>query len=141
MRSTSFSSVLTAPARATSSPATIAGFLAAMISRDIASMPAGSGRLAVKTCAGLPAGTVVSCSMTLMGSATNTGPAGASLAILKARCRMGPSSSALSTCTLHLVTGAAIAARSWPSTGSRSRMRVSCWPAVTTIGELFLSAL
>ena len=37
--------------------------------------------------------------------------------------------------------GAAIAARSWPSTGSRSRMRVSCWPAVTTMGELFLSAL
>ena len=32
MRSTSFSSVLSAPARATSSPATIAGFLAAMIS-------------------------------------------------------------------------------------------------------------
>ena len=90
MRSTSFSRVLPAPARATSSPATIAGFLAAMISRDIASMPAGSGRLAVKTCAGLPAGTLVSCSMTLMGSATNTGPAGASLAILKARCRIGP---------------------------------------------------
>ena len=141
MRSTSFSRVFVAPARATSSPATIVGFFAAMIRFDIASTPAGSGRLALKMRAGLPAGTVVSCSITLIGSATNTGPAGASLAILKARCRTGPSSSARSTCTLHLVTGAAIAARSWPSTGSRSRMRVSCWPAVTTMGELFLSAL
>ena len=35
---------------------------------------------------------------------------------------------------------AAMAARSWPSTGSRNRMRVSCWPAVTTIAVLFLSA-
>ena len=106
----------------------------------MASMPAGSGRLAENRCAGLPAGTLVSCSMTLIGRATNTGPAGASLAILKARCRIGPISSARSTCTLHLVTGAAMAARSWPSTGSRSLSRVSCWPAVTTIGVLFLSA-
>ena len=106
----------------------------------MAAMPAGSGRLSSNSVAGLPGGMSVSCSITLIGRATNTGPAGASLAILKARCRIGPSSSALSTCTLHLVTGAAIAARSWPSTGSRSRMRVSCWPAVTTIGELFFSA-
>ena len=35
---------------------------------------------------------------------------------------------------------AGIAARSWPSTGSRRRARVSCWPAVTTIGVLALSA-
>src|SRR5215813_13721202 len=86
-------------------------------------------------CAGLPGGTPVSCSMTLIGSATNTGPAGASLATLKARCRIGPNSPACSTCTLHLVTGAAMATRSWPSTGSRSLSRVSCWPAVTTRGE------
>ena len=60
----------------------------------MAAMPAGSGRVAAKEWPGLPAGMLVSCSMTLIGSATNTGPAGASLAILKARCRIGPSSSA-----------------------------------------------
>ena len=43
-------------------------------------------------------------------SAPKTGPAGASLAILKARWRIGPISSARSTWTLHLVTGAAMAA-------------------------------
>ena len=44
---------------------------------------------------------------------------------------------------LHVAPGLgnAIAARSWPRIGSRRRMRVSCWPAVTTMGELFLSAL
>ncbi len=94
-----------APARATSSPATIVGFFGgddqARHRRDARRIgPAGAEDHA-RAC---PAGTLVSCSMTLMGSATNTGPAGASLAILKARCRIGPSSSALSTCTLHLVT-------------------------------------
>ena len=129
-----------APARAMSSPATMAGFFAAASSFTIASMPAGSGRAAGKIFAG-PVGAIsVSCSITSIGKATNTGPQGASLAILKARCRIGPNSSARSTWTLHLVTGAAIATRSWPSTGSRSRMRVSCWPAVTTIGVLLLSA-
>ena len=118
----------------------MAGFVEANSSLVMAAMPAGSGRVAAKEWPGLPAGMDVSCSMTLIGSATNTGPAGASLAILKARCRIGPSSSAVWTCTLHLVTGAAMAARSPPSTGSRSRMRVSCCPAVTTIGELFFSA-
>ena len=49
-------------------------------------------------------------------------------------------SSARSICTLHLVTGAAIATRSWPSRGAASRIRVSCWPAVTTTGELAFSA-
>ncbi len=119
----------------------MAGLFAAAINLAMAETPAGSGRLFSNSVAGRPAGMPVSCSMTLIGSATNTGPAGASLAILNARCRIGPSSSALSTCTLHLVTGLAIAARSWPSTGSRSRMRVSCWPAVTTMGELFFQAL
>ncbi len=75
-----------------------------------------------------------------MGSATKTGAAGGSWAILKARWRMAASSSARSTCTLHLVRGAAIATRSWPRTGARSRIRVSCCPAVTTSGEPALSA-
>ena len=79
---------------------------------------------------GAAASTEVSCSSTSIGSATNTGPFGASVATLKARRRIGAISSARSICTLHLVTGAAIATRSWPSSGPVSRIRVSCWPAV-----------
>ena len=52
----------------------------------------------------------------------------------------GAISSALSACTLHFTTGAAMATRSWPRMGSRRRSRVSCCPAVTTMGELVLSA-
>ena len=70
-----------------------------------------------------------------------TGPEGASWAILNARRMIGAISSARSTCTAHLVTGAAMATKSWPSTGSSSRMRLSCWPAVTIIGEFALAAL
>ena len=70
----------------------------------------------------------------------NTGPAGASVATLKARRRIGAISSARSACTLHLVTGAAMATRSWLSSGLASRIRVSCWPAVTISGELAFNA-
>ena len=56
--STSLTSVLSAPARATSSPATIAGLFAAASSFAIAAMPAGSGRLASNRVAGLAGGDV-----------------------------------------------------------------------------------
>ena len=56
--------------------------------------------------------------------------------LVKARRRIGAISSARSTWTAHLVTGAAIATRSWPRIGLLRRRRVSCWPAVTIIGEL-----
>src|SRR5229473_2414293 len=76
-----------------------------------------------------------------LGRATNTGPAGGSVAIFSARCMISGNSSARSTWTLHLVSGAAIATRSCPSTGPRRRRRVSCCPAVTTSGARALKAL
>ena len=103
--------------RATSSPATIAGLFDFRISDAIASTPVGSGCAARHSLSGSDASTAVSCSSTSIGSATNTGPFGASVATLKARRMIGAISSARSICTLHLVTGAAIATRSWPSTG------------------------
>src|SRR5256886_259771 len=111
------------------------GFCDFSSSEAISATPLGSGAAARHSRSGVAASTCVSCSRTSIGSATNTGPFGASVATLKARRSTAAISSARSTCTLHLVTGAAIATRSWPSTGVLSRIRVSCWPAVTTSGE------
>ncbi|WP_244558951.1 hypothetical protein [Bradyrhizobium brasilense] len=136
----STTSACSPPDRATSSPAMMAGFFDFRSSATNASMPAGSGRGERHKLSGARASTAVSCSMTSIGSDTNTGPCGASVATLNARRMIGAISSARSICTLHLVTGAAIATRSWPSSGFFSRIRVSCWPAVTTTGEPAFSA-
>ena len=133
--SESATSACSAPDRATSSPAMIAGLLDFRSSDASASTPSGSGGAERHNLSGAEASIEVSCSSTSIGSETNTGPCGASVATLKARRRIGLISSARSICTLHLVTGAAIATRSWPSRGLLSRIRVSCWPAVTTTGE------
>ena len=136
MASASFASAGIAPARATSSPQTMTGRCAPRINSAmaaIASREASGLRCKVPAVAGVM---LVSSSMTLIGRPMNTGPGGPSFATLKARRRIGAISSARSTCTLHFVSGAAIATRSWPSTGSANRMRVSCWPAVTMTGEL-----
>jgi hypothetical protein len=103
--------------------------------------PRGSGSLARYSRPGAIGPFVVSCSITSIGSDTNTGPYGGSFAILNARRMTSSISLARSTCVLHFVTGAAIAARSWLRIGSRRSMRVSCWPAVTTIGAFAFSAL
>ncbi len=78
--------------------------------------------------------------MTSTGRDMNTGPRGGSLAILKARRSIGPISSAVRGSALHLQTGSAMETRSCASSGSRIRMRVSCWPAVMMSGEFAFSA-
>ena len=85
---------------------------AAGIRAAASATPAGSGAGARCRRPGGSGPRSVSCSMTSIGRATNTGPAGGSVAILIARCMIRASSSARSTCTLHLVSGAAIATRS-----------------------------
>src|SRR4051812_38823475 len=67
-----------------------------------ASKPAGSGRVDRHKLSGVDASTAVSCSMTSIGSDTNTGPCGASVATLNARRMIGAISSARSICTLDL---------------------------------------
>ena len=135
------SATRSATALAASSPATMTGRRPPSRSAAAASMPAGSGSVARWSWPGDRGPSSVSCSSTSIGRATNTGPAGGSVAIFSARCMIGANSSARSTCTLHLVSGAAIATRSCPSTGPRNRRRVSCCPAVTTSGARALKAL
>ena len=93
-------------ALAASSPATMTG-------RRLASRSCGgrldAGRVglgrAVETPGREHGSTSVSCSSTSIGNATNTGPAGGSVAILSARCRISANSSARSTCDAPLGRG------------------------------------
>ena len=130
-----------APARATSSLTTTAGFCADFTTFATASIPFWSGCGAANIWFDAVAPFSVSCSITLIGKATKTGPLGASLATLKARCITAAISSARSTSTAHLVTGFAIETRSCPNTGALSRKRLSCCPAVMIIFEFAFSAL
>ena len=134
IRSASAISSSPAPLRATRSPAKTTGRSAASTRRAASATPSGSGAARRQIRDGGIGPWEVRSFITLNGRATKTGPVGGSCATLNARWRSSGSSPADSACALHLVTGAAIATRSCHSTGSRSRKRVSCWPAVTTSG-------
>jgi len=77
--------VMSAAALAASSPTTSTGRRAPHRSSAAAWIPAGSGSGARKSRPGANGAMSVSCSSTSIGSATKTGPAGGSVAILSAR--------------------------------------------------------
>ena len=76
-----------------------------------------------------------------IGSDTNTGPTGGEAASWNARRITVPSSSRVRTSCTHFDTGRASPTRSPDRSGSLTMWRQSCWPAVTTSGEPFATAL
>ena len=139
--SASWATAPTAPDALTSSPTTMASFpTAGSVSRTASSSRlAATDRRSIREATGT--GASPSSSRVDIRMLTNTGPGGGAVASWKARRRIVPSSSRLRTSCAHFDTGAASPTRSPARSGSATRWRSSCCPAVTTSGVRLAWAL